>query len=450
MRYAVLADIHANLPALDAVIADALQHHVGHFVCLGDIVGYGPQPVEAVDRVFALTPSICLGNHDAAACDLLNPSLFNTFARETAERAHLALSEDVRAKLCDLPYILEGDGFACAHSGFVSPERFYYLEDKKDAMLSLEAQRDVPLLFVGHTHAPCLFAYDLKGRIRKLPPADFSLNPQWRYVVNPGAVGFPRGNDLGATYVIYDSITRRIVFRHVPYDLAAYRLAIVRNGYNLLNYWFLSPSARRLRTEQAFLQPPASPAEGLVTACGKRGFRLRPHPKLPKAFLVLVAIFILFIVMAATMLLWMRPVFLPTIQEQQKPTNFLPALPEWLLSTETQAVQQRVTDQTLTFTSDTRVTTAMISPLITVPKAQALQLSFEVMAQSKENLKYSAQVVFVRADGEERKDQAHRYTRARAQSYKVRIPADAVSLRVELTFDFFGDLTFSNPTLQRK
>ena len=115
MRVAFFSDVHANLPALEAALADARAHGATHLIHLGDAVGYGPQPAECLARLREVASGAVLGNHDAAACGLLDPALFNPFARETAERAALALDAEAKAWLRGLPYILEGDGFACAH-----------------------------------------------------------------------------------------------------------------------------------------------------------------------------------------------------------------------------------------------------------------------------------------------------------------------------------------------
>ena len=218
MRIAFFADIHANLPALEAAVADARAQNAAHLINLGDVVGYGPEPAECLARVRELASASLLGNHDAAACGLLDPKLFNAFARETAERAHLSLDAESRAWLRALPYIIEGDGFACAHGSFDAPERFHYLETKEDAALSLAAMPDVPLLVVGHTHLPCVFLQE-GGTLRKLPGEDLILRPGMRCVVNPGSVGFPRGDRLTADYLLYDTVTRRLSFRSVVYDL---------------------------------------------------------------------------------------------------------------------------------------------------------------------------------------------------------------------------------------
>jgi predicted phosphodiesterase len=250
MRIAFFSDIHGNLPALEAALEDAKARGARHLICLGDIVGYGPQPVECLKKIRDIASANVIGNHDAAVCGLFDKERFNTFARETAERVELALSEDDRAWLRGLPYQIEGNGFFCTHGSFNEPEAFDYLSEREDAALSFALYPEVSLFFVGHTHIPCVFVEDgqADGLPRKLPPEDLSLHEGLRYIINPGTIGFPRGDQLTADYVLFDTVTRRISFHCVEYDMAPYRLALVNNGYNLLNYWFLSPKASRFCT----------------------------------------------------------------------------------------------------------------------------------------------------------------------------------------------------------
>ena len=237
MRIAFIADVHANLPALEAVIADAREHGATHLLCLGDIVGYGPQPAKTLERIREVASGIVLGNHDAAAAELIDLQYFNPFAKETAERAILALDDEAKAFLRTLPNLLEVKNIACSHSCFDAPETYRYLETEEDAARSLEAMPKFTLLIIGHTHVPCLFEQETPGGpVRKLPVADFQMRPGCRYVVNPGSVGFPRTDTLTADYLIYDTLMRRLTFRSLYYDLTPYRLALVRNGTGMKHY----------------------------------------------------------------------------------------------------------------------------------------------------------------------------------------------------------------------
>ncbi len=254
MRYAIVTDIHANLQAWQAVVADCAREGVSHMICLGDVVGYGPEPAETLAAVRRAACAMAQGNHDAAAAGVLDPARFTAFAQKTARRAMLALSDAEKAFLADRPLVLLGEGFAATHGSFFLPHAFYYVVTEADAELCFQMQRPERALFVGHTHHPCVFELDGEtGRVAKLPPADFTFRLGCRYLVNPGSVGFPREADTRAMYVIYDSLADRVTFRRVPYDLDRFRLSVIRHGYHLDDYWFLNrDNAERVASQQSF------------------------------------------------------------------------------------------------------------------------------------------------------------------------------------------------------
>lgn len=451
MRVAFLSDIHGNLPALEAVIGDARAHGATHVICLGDTVGYGPQPAETLALLRAVASAGVLGNHDAAACGLLDPALFNPFARETAERAALALPPEAKDWLRALPYVLEGEGFACAHGSLDAPEGFRYLETKEDAELSLGAAPGFPLLVVGHTHIPCAFLREAPhGPVRKIPPepGGFALKPGARCVLNPGAVGFPRGDSLTADYALYDTVTRRVAFRAVPYDLAPYRLAVVRNGYNVLNYWFLSPSARQRQAEQAFLRPTRAAAAPLDAASPFRP-RRRRHG-LPRVFWLLAAL-LLCLGLGACVALWAAdPDRAPRVAAEALEDNLLPPLSEWARGGPEGAFRPhpRHTDALAVVPTDGSARCTLLSPLCPLPVGVGrLRLAFRVDAPKAKGLAYGARVLFLLADGSQRADRAHAYRRADFQAYTIPVPDGARSLRVSLDFDTPCPLTLTAPTL---
>lgn len=465
MRIAFFADIHANLPAFEAALADARAHGATHLICLGDIVGYGPQPVETLARVREVANATLLGNHDAAACGIIDPELFNAFARETAERTALALDQEAKTWLSELPYVLEGKDLACAHGGFDAPEYFNYLETKEDAARNFAAMPNFPLLVVGHTHIPCVFAMEQPdGAIRKLPPEDFTLKPHARYVVNPGSIGFPRGDSLTADYMLFDTLTRRLVFRSLDYDLAPYRLALVRNGYNPMNYWFLSPSARQRQTELAF-RTPTHAAEAPV---GKRAaFHVKRQAlwNQSRSFWVLMGIFMgLCLALLLTLLLLRRTGALANTpasaantteaaEAPQKDPFALPPLADWtrpeLTTLESSFLPNSGAFKMRPHNGGNPVPMNILSPLVRLPEeATRLRLSFETDGFSHRLLSYSVRIHFIRADGTSRKDALHTYKRLGAQSYRAKIPTGSSAFRLEFTFVLPCALTLLQPEVR--
>ena len=464
MRIAFFSDVHANLPALEAVIEDARARGATHVICLGDIVGYGPQPAETLARLRAVADAVVLGNHDAAACGLLDPALFNDFARETAERAVLALGAEEKAWLRALPYDLEAEGIACAHGSLDNPAQFHYLETKADAAISFATKPGFPLLVVGHTHIPCVFVQE-RGEIRKLPPGDFTLRPDARYIINPGSVGFPRGDTVTADYALFDTVTRHVLFLSLTYDLSPYRLAIVRNGYNLLNYWFLSPSARRRQTEQAF----RNARRPTVAPIGERApFRTRT-PKRNSAFLLwLIAILFAVLVVLSLGLLWQTrqgaaptPAPAPTAERlAPEKENLVSNLFEWTFSEKSGCgiyperehdggEVLRLTPLATDAMPPGGVRCAVLSPFYPLPPGtQGLRVQKRVEGLTptqSDACAHSVRLLFFREDGSQRLDALHKYKRTGEQTFTARVPDGTTAFRVSLNFDLLTPIRLHLP-----
>lgn len=223
MRYAVISDLHANLEALENVLADAAGQGARQIVCLGDVLGYGPLPVETLARVRGSASVVLAGNHDDAVSGRIDAAAFIDLAADAVGRHKEQLSERDLADLGRLPYTaaLEGGALA-AHGDFTDPESFRYIENEADAAANFRAT-DAQLMFVGHTHVPALFIVGASGTVYALPPQDFTLEEGKRYIVNPGSVGYPREQDgvCRSSYVLYDSDEKTVSFRFLPFSVAS-------------------------------------------------------------------------------------------------------------------------------------------------------------------------------------------------------------------------------------
>ena len=244
MRYAIVSDIHANLQAWNAVLTDIAAQRVGRILCLGDSVGYGPNPSEVLESVYRHVDAFCMGNHDAAVCDKLDPSLFNERARRLLDWTRTRLSDKAARFLASQPLTLTGPGFRCVHGDFTEPAAFNYIEDHEDAARSWPAAPE-PLLFTGHTHLPALFVIGASGVTHHLQPQDFVVEPGKRYLVNPGSAGNPRADEALASYCIFDDDAGSVVWRTVPFDLDAYRASLLAAGFAETDTPFLERDPRR-------------------------------------------------------------------------------------------------------------------------------------------------------------------------------------------------------------
>lgn len=222
MRYAIFSDVHANLDALDAVVADAVGLGAEKFICLGDAVGYGPMPEETVSRLRQIGAAAVAGNHDDAVSGRMKADDFIDLAGDAVERHRLSLSSDNLAWLKSLSYTLEIEDFLAVHGEITEPERFFYTENEEDAKRNFAAT-SVPLIFVGHTHCPGIFLTGSSGAVYSLEPVDFSLEDGKRYIVNPGSVGYPResGGVCRSSYVIYDTERKSVFFRFLPFSISS-------------------------------------------------------------------------------------------------------------------------------------------------------------------------------------------------------------------------------------
>ena len=229
MTYAIISDIHANEMALSAVMEDARRSGAQRIVCLGDVVGYGPEPEKTVSKTRSSAYVSVAGNHDDAVSGRMDPSDFIDLAADAAARHRESLSSENLAWLGSLPYVFEGSSFACAHGDFTSPESFNYVTDTSDAAANFAARRE-QLLFVGHSHVPGIFLTGASGKTYSLAPADFTLEDGKRYIVNPGSVGYPRSDDgvCESTYVLYDETERTITFRRIPFTVRS----VMQTGRN--------------------------------------------------------------------------------------------------------------------------------------------------------------------------------------------------------------------------
>lgn len=224
MRYFVLSDIHANLEALDAVLAVVEPSLYDRIVCLGDLVGYGANPNEVVDRIRALEPAVIIrGNHDKVASGLETAKDFNPIARLAARWTRDHLTPHNQTYLAELPPgpRLVDDLVEVCHGTPYDEDAYLFGED--DGLLALATARR-PLCLFGHTHVPLVLRMAPGGlSLDHLGgddnPHTVSLESDGRCLVNPGSVGQPRDGDPRAAYAIVDTETRTVALFRQQYRI---------------------------------------------------------------------------------------------------------------------------------------------------------------------------------------------------------------------------------------
>ncbi len=229
MRVAVISDVHGNLAALDAVLAAIDLDPVDAVWCLGDIVGYGPQPNECCDLVRQRADLSLCGNHDLAVRGTLDLAEFSGDAAVAAQWTQSVLRDDALEWLNGLVPLGGADGVALFHGSARDPVWEYVLSDEPAVATLLMTSEQVVL--VGHSHVALQIALrgtELEGG---LAPGGTVLGlGEARWLLNPGSVGQPRDGDPDAAYLVLDLEARTATYRRVPYDVARTQAAMREAG----------------------------------------------------------------------------------------------------------------------------------------------------------------------------------------------------------------------------
>jgi len=233
MRYLILSDIHANCEALTAVLAHVRRKRWDRAVVLGDVVGYGANPNQAVDMVRDLKPLAAIrGNHDKVCSGIEDGEMFNRVALQAAlwTRGRLTPS-NLRwlQSLPEGPIVVDG-AFAASHGTPIDEDAYIFGEIEA---LNVFRQTTFPLCFFGHSHFPVVFGLSpdaIQTVLTKSPSFHFRLEEGVRYLVNPGSIGQPRDGNPLASFAMFDSETRSVSVYRVPYKLERAQRKIIEAG----------------------------------------------------------------------------------------------------------------------------------------------------------------------------------------------------------------------------
>ena len=227
MRIAIFGDIHANLEALEVVLADAREQGCTSYICLGDVVGYNANPRECLQIVQSLKCPVVKGNHDDYASSDSSLESFNPLAEVAIQWTRDQLTPAEKTWLGALPLISKLRGFTVVHASLEDPGGWGYVLNQLDAAASFSKQT-TKLCFFGHTHNPRAYIKD--SSVVGLPFEQLVVEPDKRYFVNVGSVGQPRDGDWRAAYVVFDEEKRLIRLRRLRYDLAKTQGKILAAG----------------------------------------------------------------------------------------------------------------------------------------------------------------------------------------------------------------------------
>ncbi len=199
------------------MVLEALQHRsIDKYICLGDIVGYGPQPNECIDLIREKCEITILGNHDNMAIGREKSEHFNSHALKAIEWTQNVLTEENAAFLKKLPYLYKNEQFQFVHASPKSPADWYYLSHLDDSVDAFEYFEE-PICFIGHTHCPSIVIQNGSSYHVKEEPYH-QLQFGERMIVNVGSVGQPRDRDNRASFCIFDSDSWTVDLIRIPYD----------------------------------------------------------------------------------------------------------------------------------------------------------------------------------------------------------------------------------------
>ena len=233
MRYLILSDIHSNKEAFGAVLQFVRRKPWDKAVFLGDLVGYGANPNQAISMIRSLKPFVGIrGNHDKVCSGLEDGELFNRIALEAAMWTRKKLTRGNLNWLRALPQgpVTVDDAFAISHGTPIDEDAYIFGEIEA---LNVFRHTQFPLCFFGHSHFPVIFALSpdaITTILTVAPSFKFKLREGVRYLINPGSIGQPRDGNPLASFAIYDSETRVVSINRIPYRVRETQEKILKAG----------------------------------------------------------------------------------------------------------------------------------------------------------------------------------------------------------------------------
>lgn len=232
MRMAVISDIHGNLEALEQVLTDIEGSDIDRMVCLGDSIGYGPEPEQVVSMIHDRHIPSVLGNHELAVIDRKLLTWFNPLARRSLLKTIEMLSEKTINFISSLKPFMIFDGYRFVHGYPPDSATTYLFQIGEDELLQTLKWMKEKICFVGHTHRLEIIGFNGKSITRSpLIQNILHLNSTDRYIINIGSVGQPRDGDNNAKYIILDTEKSSIEVKFIPYDIASVVSKIIEAGF---------------------------------------------------------------------------------------------------------------------------------------------------------------------------------------------------------------------------
>lgn len=219
MRFALISDIHANYEALIAVLKDIEDQNVDTIYCLGDVIGYGTDPVTCLEEIDKCCEVKLMGNHEYAALGLASTENYNYAAKYASEWTKNQLTDYEFCMISKFAMTHSIDDFLLVHSSPYEPDKWHYIIAPQAALNGFQHFTE-KICFFGHSHLPQIFVENGDSLPRCQTGHDILPDPDSRYLINVGSVGQPRDNDNRACYAIFDTNEYELLYRRVEYDIA--------------------------------------------------------------------------------------------------------------------------------------------------------------------------------------------------------------------------------------
>jgi predicted phosphodiesterase len=229
MRIAIFSDIHGNLEALSAVLKHLEEEGITNYICGGDIVGYGANPNECVDRVAALDCPVVMGNHDHAALGLTDITYFNPTARSALLWSRETLTQERKKFLNQLEFTYQANNMFLVHASPRHPDQWEYILTLESAETNFGFFKE-QVCFIGHSHQPFFVGISSEGKVELITENPLSLQKNYRYIINVGSVGQPRDGNPNSALAIFDAIEQTVSLIRIPYDIEKTQKKIIAAG----------------------------------------------------------------------------------------------------------------------------------------------------------------------------------------------------------------------------
>ena len=229
MRYAIISDIHSNLEALNAVLEALKAESIDEYISLGDVVGYGADPMKCLDIIRELKPKFTIaGNHDRGTTGQFAIGRFNEWARDAIRWTQKAVDEEALNYLRTFNMTEEASGATFVHGSLESPEDFNYIVNIEDAYRAINIAK-TDIVFVGHSHCPEAYIFG-DGLNRHIRDKVIEIEEAKGYIINVGSVGQPRDRDNRASCAVYDTDRGLVEIKRISYNIESAAAKILEAG----------------------------------------------------------------------------------------------------------------------------------------------------------------------------------------------------------------------------